>query len=176
MKGPGEYVIRISELSEKGETFEFQLEDSFFNHFVSGDWSGGKVLASVVALKRPDGISLEFHLKGELAVTCDLCLDQFPLPVDMHQRLFIKYGNSREELDDDIIVISRDENLFDLSNLLYEYLVLSMPVKKTHPKDRKGDSGCNLEMISKLQKHLVADDHKGTDPRWDDLKKLLDKN
>ncbi|MDA3822699.1 MAG: DUF177 domain-containing protein [Bacteroidales bacterium] len=177
-----EYVVRFSELKEDKETFEFILEESFFNVFQSNDWEGGRIKAKVDVYKRPDGISLDFDLKGTLMVVCDRCLDEFPLEIEFVDQLFVKYGQGEDELDDNVVVISRDDNQINLSQFLYEYLVLSIPVTKAHPDTEEGGSGCNPEMIEKLNKYVVSEeteaakDTENIDPRWDDLKKLFDKN
>lgn len=174
-----EYVVRFSELREDKETFEFLLGDSFFKVFQNSVWEGGEIKVLVNVLKRPDGITLDFDLKGSLRVVCDRCLELFAMRIDTVDRLFIKYGHEVEELDENVLVISRDDNQIDLSQLLYEYLVLSIPVKKVHPDKKDGSYGCNAEMLEKLNKHIVSDETEETeniDPRWDDLKKLFDKN
>lgn len=171
-----EYVVRFSELNEDTETYEFFLEDTFFQRFQNSDWEGGKIKAVVVVSKRPDGITLDLDLSGELAVTCDRCLDTFLLPVETSEQLFVKFGNEAEELDDDVMVISREENKIDLAGLFYDFLVLSIPVRRVHPANSDGSSGCDPEMIRKLDQHIVHEDEEKSDPRWDELKKLKNKN
>jgi uncharacterized metal-binding protein YceD (DUF177 family) len=176
VKRLSEYVVRFSELKNDEEKFEFLMEDSFFKVYESSEWETGLVKAEVLASKRPDGITLEFYLWGTLTVNCDLCLEAFQHQIKSKQSLFVKYGQIEEELDDDVVVVTRDENQIDLSSFLYEYLLLSIPVKKVHPLGPDGNSGCDQGMIKKLQEHIVSDKKQITDPRWDDLKKLLDKN
>lgn len=180
VKSMTEYVVRFSELKEDRETFEFLLEDSFFKVFQSADWEGGSVKAVVEVNKRPDGITLDFELKGTLLVACDRCLDTFPLQIRFADKLFVKYGQEEDELDDNVVVISRDENQIDLSQFLYEYVVLAIPVTKVHPNRDNESSACNPEMIEKLKKYVISEESEERDeyidPRWDDLKKLFDKN
>jgi len=176
VKKNGEYVIRFSELKEDTETFEFDLGKTFFQDNSSNNWESGNVGANVDITKRPDGISLDLQLSGELTVICDRCLDAFPYRIDTVQRLYVKHGHETMELDDDVVVVSRDENQIDLEGYFYEYLVLALPVKRTHPEDSNGESTCNSQMLNKLEEHIIAEDTEKTDPRWDDLKKLMDKN
>jgi uncharacterized metal-binding protein YceD (DUF177 family) len=176
VKKNSEYVVRFSELRDDTETFEFLLRDSFFQAFKSSDWENGCIDARVSVGKRPDGITIDFKIAGELTVTCDRCLDTFQLPVDFSQRLYVKFGQEPEELDDNIVVVVREDNQIDLSGYFYEYLVLSIPVKKVHPNNPSGDSGCNRAMIEKLEEHIIDKNIETRDPRWDDLKKLIDKN
>jgi len=88
----------------------------------------------------------------------------------------VKYGNETGELDDEVVVIPREENQIDLGQHLYEYLVLSLPVRRIHPDDTSGNSTCDRRMMEKLKNHIVAEESENNDPRWDELKKLMDKN
>lgn len=176
VKKNSEYVVRFSELKDDAETFEFFLRDSFFQTYKSRDWENGCIDATVSVRKRPDGITLDLKVNGELTVICDRCLESFQLPVDFTQRLYVQYGQEPEELADNIVVVAREDNQIDLASFFYEYLVLSIPVKRVHPDNPSGKSGCNREMIEKLEEHIVHNKIEKTDPRWDDLKKLIDKN
>jgi hypothetical protein len=49
-------------------------------------------------------------------------------------------------------------------------------VKKVHPLNSEGNSGCDPKMIAKLNEHIITEESEIIDPRWQDLKKLLDKN
>ena len=176
VKKNSEYVVRFSELKDDTETFEFSLQDKFFKDFKSSEWENGRVNVVADVIKRPDGITIDFEMKGELTVLCDRCLDAFARPVQFSQRLFVKYGQEPKELDDNVVVISREENQIDMGKYFYEYLVLSMPVKRVHPNRMNGESGCNREMIEKLEQHIMKNNIEDTDPRWDALKRLIDKN
>jgi uncharacterized protein len=176
VKKNNEYVVRFSELKDDTETFEFLLRDSFFQAYKSSDWENGLIDATVSVRKRPDGITIDLKMTGELTVICDRCLDSFQLPVDFTQRLYVQYGQEPEELDDNIVVVAWEDNQINLAGYFYEYLVLSIPVKRVHPDNPFGDSGCNKEMIEKLEEHIILKKTENRDSRWDDLKKLIDKN
>ncbi len=176
VKKNSEYVVRFSELKEDTETFEFSLLDTFFKDFQSSEWENGRINVEVFVIKRPDGFTIDFEMKGELTVLCDRCLDAFARPVHFSQRLFVKYGQEPKEIDDNVVVISREENQIDLGGYFYEYLLLSMPVKRIHPNRMNGESGCDSKMIERLEQHLVNNNIEDTDPRWDALKRLIDKN
>ena len=171
-----EYELRFSELKEDTETFEFVLGESFFKVFQSSEWEQGRIKAQVKAQRRPDGITLVISLKGMLDVVCDRCLDVYSHKVNCKEQLFLKFGQKEEEIDANILIVSKDDNKMDLSHIFYEYILLTIPVKKVHPVDGKGVSGCNKEMIEELNKHMIQNESGQTDSRWDDLKKLLDKN
>jgi uncharacterized metal-binding protein YceD (DUF177 family) len=88
--------------------------------------------------------------------------------------LLVKTGKSISEDDPDVLSLSSDEHELDLMQHFYEFIHLALPIKRVHPDDKNGRSTCNPEMLKKLNELLVEDEEeKHNDPRWDDLKKLM---
>ncbi len=176
VKRMNEYVVRFSTLINEHETVEFSLEEKFFAFFESEIWKEGKIKVIATVSKRTDGITFDMTLKGALLVTCDRCLDSFWMDIETREKLYVKFGSEPKELDDHTVIVPREENEVDLGSFFYDYLVLALPVKKVHPETPEGTSGCNRTMIEKLNEHIVETENDETDPRWEELKKLLDKN
>lgn len=169
-------MLRFSELIKEQETFEFVLNDKFFAFFQSDEWEGGDVIVHVNALKRADGITLDMNLNGSLLVKCDRCLEIFPLKVKFAEKLIIKFSDDANYLDANILTISREENQVDLGQFFYEYLITTLPGKKIHPELEDGKTGCDEKMIKKLEEHIIDEENDEIDPRWDELKKIFNKN
>jgi uncharacterized protein len=172
-KTKGEYKVRLGGPDEK---VEFELGDSFFTTREFGDWEGGKIQVAIDVIKTTGVITLEFHLKGILNIVCDRCLEHYPEEIDTRQTLFVKFGEESYEVDENVVFISRDENQIDTSQFLNEFLILALPLKKVHTDKEDGSSGCNEKMIEKLEEHLIQEVEESSDPRWNELKKLKDKN
>jgi uncharacterized metal-binding protein YceD (DUF177 family) len=135
----------------------------------------GDLDVTVNAIKSPSHIDLEIKVKGKVRVCCDRCLEMFDHPVDCENRLLVKFGHEKDDNDPEIITIPRDENELDLSQYIYEFIHLALPIQRIHPDTDKGESTCNPLMIQKLKEHLV-DEERRTDPRWEELKKLMTDN
>jgi uncharacterized metal-binding protein YceD (DUF177 family) len=115
---------------------------------------------------------LHFHLSGTVFVTCDRCLDSFPLDVRHKARLYVRFGEETVEQSDEILILSHSENEIRLEQYFYEFSHLALPYQKIHP-EINGQSGCNPEMTEKLGAHSTRDSkNKKTDPRWDKLKEI----
>ncbi len=142
---------------------------------------------------------LKFSLQGTVKVPCDRCLDDLEVTIAHTDKLIVKFGQDYSEEGDDIIVIPETEGELNVAWFLYEFVALSIPVKHIHAPGK-----CNKMMSSKLNKHLAkvpgddADevdmdieaesedaesivefdetDDAATDPRWDELKKIIDNN
>ena len=174
----GVYVLRISGLGEGEHHFSFELGQEFFASFNHPDVQHGIIQAGLILEKKPGFMAIHFTFEGELEVSCDRCLDYFMTQISTRQTIFVKVGETPGELEDDVIMIGKDDHEIEVGKLMYEYILLSLPVQRTHPEDASGHSTCNPEMLKRL-KELNPDiqpDREKTDPRWDALKDIIEKN
>ena len=128
------------------------------------------VCATVHFVKQKNLHTLAIHLKGTISVACDRCLDVFALPIEMNQDLVVKIGEKDDELADaeNVMVIAPDETEIGLSPILYEMIMLSIPLKKVHPNEKD----CNSDVVAYLKQSKKIKEEK-TDPRWDSLKNMF---
>ncbi|GAH01766.1 unnamed protein product, partial [marine sediment metagenome] len=82
------------------------------------------------------------------------------------------------EIEDDVLIIGRDDHEIEVGQYLFEFILLALPYQKVHPDDSEGHSTCNPEMIKQLDAHRSseADKEEKIDPRWDALKGIIEKN
>ena len=98
----------------------------------------------------------------------------FRSPVEAYNELFVKLGEKTEEVDDDLIFVSGEERKLNVAWLMYEYISLSLPIMRSHEEGE-----CDEQMLILLDQHNaenVADDEEQLDPRWNELRKILDNN
>ena len=177
MNKRGLYAVRISGLGEGGHDFSFELEREFFVLFEHPEINNGKVHAEVILEKKPGVFALHFSLEGEVEVMCDRCLDKFMTGVSTTQTIFIKLGEEPGEIEDDVLIIGRDDYEIEVGHYMYEFIMLALPYQKVHPDDSDGNSTCNPEMLKKLNAHRSKEPERNdeTDPRWDALKGIIEK-
>jgi len=170
--------VRISGLGDGDHDFLFELDQQFFALFEHPDIKNGKVQAQVIFEKKAGVLALHFSMTGEVEVICDRCLEDFMTAIDTSQTVFVKLGDVAGEIEDDVIVISRDEHEIEVSQYLYEFIILALPYQRIHLSDKNGKSTCNPEMLKKLEAHQANDTDQSemTDPRWDALKGIIEKN
>lgn len=176
MKSNRQFVIPFKGLKVGKHDFVFEIGNKFFDDFEGSEISNGTLQVQVILEKRPSMLEFDFILKGSVIVTCDRCLDDLEVPIDFSSKLFVKFGDTTEEQTDEIIVLSHAEHELDVMQYIYEFAHLSLPFKRVHPNDKKGKSTCNKEMLKKLDEYIIRNDQEDTDPRWDDLKNLLNHN
>ncbi len=178
MSRRGFYAVRLTGLGDGEHDFSFELDQQFFTLFDHPEVENGLVKATVILEKKPGILALHFSLQGEVEVICDRCLTPFMAPVDSVQDIYVKTGDEFRELEDNVIMINEDDHEIDVSQYLYEYVVLSLPMQKIHPSDAGGLPGCDPDMLDRLDEFAVrrSEDEQETDPRWDALKGIFENN
>jgi uncharacterized metal-binding protein YceD (DUF177 family) len=171
----GLFTIPIGGLKEGRHSFNIKINKEFFEKFEESEVKNGMLEAFVEADKRSSHINLAIRIRGVVSISCDRCLLVFSHPVNCENRLLIKFGKTNDESDPDIITVPADEYGLDLKQYFYEYILLALPIQRVHPVDKNGISGCDPEMLKKLNQHIVNEDD-GIDPRWEELKKLINNN
>jgi uncharacterized metal-binding protein YceD (DUF177 family) len=125
--------------------------------------------------KQETMLILNFHIKGDIFLTCDLCLAGFPLNIEITERQLVKFSNDNnlEDNTEEIIVLSKNDHELDVSTLIYEYINLAVPYIN-RCEDEGNTKWCDTEMIEKLKSLSSKEEGENdlADPRWEALKKI----
>lgn len=171
----GLYSIPISGLKEGKHSYDFEINKEFFEEYEESEVKEGSLRAIIDADKRSSHIDLAIKIEGVVTIPCDRCLEEYSLPLSCENRLLVRFGKTLDDIDPDLIVVPAEEYELDLKQYFYEYILLALPIQRVHPDDRNGKSTCDQEMLDKLKEHIVSDENE-IDPRWDELKKLMNNN
>lgn len=155
--------------------FEYRIDHQFFRHFEESLLSDCMVNVRVELEKGETLFALKFFIDGTVSVACDICLEPFNKEIFGDFQCLVKFS---EELskgandDDEIIYLSRETPYLDISHLIYEYIVLCLPMHLVGCKDPGNDPRCNQEVIKRLLKKEGLKEPGEVDPRWAELNKL----
>ena len=164
-----EYKIPFRGISEGIHEYTFHVQDAFFEAMESEDIHQADVHVDLKLDKQSRIMILDFTIQGKIVLTCDRCLGSIDFPIDIEQQLVVKYGRVDEDQDSDILYLGDEEYQLDVSSMIYENIVLEIPIRKVHPDDENGDSTCDEEQISLIKQYSKR---AGNDSRWDALKNL----
>lgn len=166
-------MIRFKGLKTGKHQFEFDLDRTFFEPFGNTEIENAACHVDVEMTRQERMLELQIHITGTVEVHCDRCLGLFQLPRDIRETIHVKISDTEVVKSDDIIVIPDKEHELNISQFLYEFIVLSLPYQCIHPVDKEGNSTCDPEMIKQLEIHSGHKEKQiETDPRWDQLKQL----
>ena len=164
-----EYKIPFKGISEGEHEYEFHVQEEFFDAMESEDIHHADLQVKMKLDKQSRMMVLDFDIQGNLVLACDRCLEDMDFPITINHHLIVKYGNEDVDQDNDILYLGVDEYQLDVSSIIYENIVLAIPIKNVHQDDENGNSTCNQEQISLLNEYSKRT---GTDSRWDALKNL----
>lgn len=164
------FKIELHGLKEGNNRFDFKLDDSFFDAVDADIVKRGNLDVEMNIDRKSTLFEVNFHIKGEVIVPCDLCLDDMEQPVETDNGLIVKFGIENSE-DDDLVTVAEDEGVLDVSWYIYEFIVLNIPIKHVHAPGK-----CNRDMMNALEEHSATrsgvENGENIDPRWQELLKL----
>lgn len=170
------YSVNIIGLSNKIHQFHYEIGDELFKHYGTGLVSEGSFHVDVTLDKRETFIEARFEIKGQAKLICDRSLDPFQHPLKIDKKVVFKYGDTNEELSDEIIIIQRDSDSLELGQYIYEFIGLEIPIKKLHPRyagELDDDAEGKIIYTSGDSSSGSEDGNEDDiDPRWEKLKKL----
>lgn len=170
------FDIPFSGLKSGEHKFDFRLSQSFFEQFGYEDFNAVDLNVKVVLDKRATLMDLCLETQGTVNVDCDLTNEPFDLPLDGTLKIVVKFGDSFNDDNEDLLVLPHGEYKLNPAQYIYEMVVLAMPQKKVHPGVEDGTLQSDvLDRLTQMQVEQPSNtvkEQRTTDPRWDALKKL----
>ena len=142
-----QFIIALPTLGEGHHEYEMKVDGDFFAARGNDDVKGADVTAYVDIDVRHGSYAIGLTCQGWIEVPCDRCLDPMRLDVDDDYDVTVRYGEEYDEKED-IIIIPENEVEFDLSPLIADTILLSIPLRHVHPEGE-----CNPEMKEIMKKH-----------------------
>ena len=177
MKQLNEFLLPFIGLKLGKHQFEYQIDNTFFENFNYDEFENSAIKVDVVLEKKSTMLEINFKSKGTIYVPCDLTGEMFDLHVKGKFKLIVQFGEEFNNDKDELLILPFGEHQIDISQYIYEMIVLSIPLKRVHPGIKDGTLKTPaLEKLNELRindqkKEIIQEEN--TDPRWDKLKKLL---
>jgi len=176
-----EYLIPFIGLKTGKHHFEYQISNTFFEVFDYHEFNNSNIKVNVVLEKKSSLIELVFKHKGTVNVACDMTNEEFDLPIKGNMKLIVRFGDAFNNDNEELLILPHGEFQIDISQYIYEMIVLSVPLRRIHPGIK--DGSLKTEALTKLKELTVKESKKepeeeskkeeNIDPRWDKLKQLL---
>ena len=168
------FVIPFKGLKEKKHQFEYKISQEFFEFYQYDDVSNADITLHLDFNKKSTLIEVHFMSKGTIEVSCDLTNEPYWQPIKAELDLVIKFGDAYNDEDIDILILPHGEYEVDLSQYIYEMIVLAIPTKKIYPGVKDGTLKSEiLNKLEELKPKIESKNNKSSDPRWDKLKGLI---
>ncbi len=170
-----EFIIQIKGLQIGKHYYDFPICGSFFKSFENSQILDADLQADVELEKGSGWMNVNATITGTVTVECDRCLDDVELPMDFDCSMAVKFAKSVEDDDgDEFIIMDPTDSELDLTQFLYDYVCLNLPLQKVHEEGE-----CNSEMMEKLGKvnshEEMSDEDLAANSPFGALKGLLEK-
>ncbi len=150
--------IDLRSVSQADDLLKFHLSKDYFDALDAEDISDGSLDISL-AVRRASGdtYDLTFGINGYVVVKCDRCLDDLAVAVDVEEKIKVASFDCIFPSDD--INTAESNDSYNIAWDIYEFVELSLPLKKIHP-----DGECNSEMVQLLESMSVSEIHDDSSP------------
>ena len=167
------YDIVFSGLKNGKHEFRFEIDKAFFELFdTEQEFTNPRIVAEILMDRHTTFLELWIKTTGTVNLVCDLTNENFDYPIENEIKVLVKFGEEYDDSDEDVITIPMTDHAFNAAQLIYEDVMLSIPMKKVSPNVSEED----LEILNRFSPEIIEEEEPATDPRCEALKKLKDKN
>ncbi|MCQ4036077.1 YceD family protein [Kaistella montana] len=167
------YDIVFSGQKNGQHEFQFEIDKAFFQLFdTEQEFTEPKIVADVLMIKHSTFLEFEIKISGTVNLVCDITTENFDHDIENEIKILVKFGTEYDDSEEDVITIPMTDHAFNVAQLIYEIVMLSIPMKKISPNVSEED----LLILEKFSPKEEVEEEPSIDPRWEALKKLKDKN
>ncbi|RLJ34348.1 uncharacterized metal-binding protein YceD (DUF177 family) [Chryseobacterium sp. 7] len=170
------YDVSFSGLKNGKHEFRFEIDKTFFQLFdTEQEFTNPRIEVHVSLDKHTTFLEFEIKIKGLVELVCDITNENFDYPIENEIKILVNFGEEYDDSNEDVITIPSTEHAFNVAHLIYENVMLSIPMKKISPNVSDKD----LEILDQFSPKDIEgneEEEHESDPRWDALRKLKDNN
>ena len=144
------YSIAYRGLKNGTHEFRFEVGKPLFEAFESSEIKDGRCVVEVTLERGETMLTADVRITGHVVVACDRCLEDCRIPIDFEGQLLVKFSDEPREYDGEVLWLLPGEDEVDLSQYIYESIVLSLPYQRVHPEGE-----CDPEMLKRFR--IVSD-------------------
>jgi len=158
--------------------YEYNVADKFFTEYGEQDFKNCTAQIKLSLDKQNGFMLLRFEVGGKLELSCDRCGNHLPLDLWDEFRIMVKMVDdadvmNNQEEDPDVYYISRGESHINVSDWIYEFINLSIPMQRMCDEEEIGGPYCNKEVLAMLKK-MDVQNSAPTNPLSKGLEKFKD--
>ena len=181
MKALKTFTINFASLADGEHLFDYQIDNKFLKHFEATLVHEANIEVKLTMIKFLNNLELNFNIRGTVMTPCDVCSEEFDLPIEGSDQIIVKIVSEIPEESDEFNIVYLEENTssINIAEMLYELITLSIPMRKVHPDDKDGHPTCDpsvLKFLKDSEDNLntpnIDDGSDNSNPIWDELKKL----
>ncbi len=139
-------IIPFKGLKPGVYTYDFKVDNTLFEAYESAEIKRGACDVRVELRRLESMLDMEVEIAGAVVVPCDRCLEDCEVRVAFEGNLVVKFSDEVREYDGEVMWLSPADDEVDLTQYIYESIVLSLPYQRVHP-----DGECDPEMMKRFR-------------------------
>lgn len=169
------YSLNVARMNNGKQEESFSIDHSFFEHFELSQVKEGALSFRLDIDKYNTHLDVRFHLTGTAILACDRCMDSYEQPLDSEYRIIYAFDEDMRFEGYEVMYVNSLEAYLPLAQEFYDFINISIPVRRVPPKEVHL---CSAEVLNMLgldeEGNPLPDqvDEETIDPRWAALKKL----
>jgi uncharacterized metal-binding protein YceD (DUF177 family) len=168
-----EYNIGFVGLPLGKHQLNFSIGEEFFACFDTSEVEKGQLILNLLIEKQNNMMIFDFLINGFVELTCDRCVEPYNQKLDFENTLYVKFGEEYTEQTDEIVIIPSSSSHFDISQYVYEYIHLALPMQHLHGNSQDEGEGCNPKALEYIEKYKRQGGGNGEiDSPWKALESL----
>ena len=176
MKELKEFTIPFVGLKLGEHRFDFKIDNPFFENFEYEEFNDVDIKLDVLLNKKNTMLEFTIAFEGFVNVNCDITNEPFNQEIDGDFHFVVQFGEEFNDENEVLITIPHGSYEFNIQQYVYESIVLALPTRRIHPGIEDGT--LKSDILTKLEElrptlNDKLEEGETTDPRWDELKKLL---
>lgn len=175
-----EFEIEFVKLENGIHLFEYPINVSFFEFFKNIDVNAAQVTVKLELNKLDNLLQIMIQGSGVLEMTCDRCLSDVSYPVENNFTVIYHLNAAEDKIEEahqvnlDLFYIKGNQFSVNVAESIYQSFLTEIPMVKRCDDIEFG--ACSDDMINKIENLERSNEQKlESDPRWDGLKKLINK-
>ena len=130
-------------------------------------------IRKLILNKKSNLLELSFRSSGTINLNCHVSNEPFNFPHSNNLNLVVKFSPDTIDDNEEFLVLPVGSSQINVSQYIYEMIILSLPIKITHPGVEDGTlKSKTLTMLRDYENNVHKTENK-IDPRWDKLKDLI---
>ena len=146
------YSIGYKSLSNSTFDYDFVVDDALFAAYESREVLGGNCDVKVVLAKSDSQLDVDVTIEGSVVCECDRCLEPCDIDIDYEGHLIVRLSTEEGEYDGEVMWLNPAEENLDLTQYIYESIILSLPYQRVHTEGE-----CNPDMMARFAQVTAAE-------------------
>jgi len=157
-----EFVIPFVGLKTGKHEFNYKINNTFFEELEYSPVTDSELDVHLELEKKETMLIANFTVEGTVTTNCDRCDAPMELFIRGDLRIIYKFGHEESD-DENLIVLHPESYEIDVTDPIYQMVILSLPPRKIHEPGE-----CDEEMWKLIRKYSVNSDEEDDDDDWEE--------